>query len=433
MAINVIGGSGSGSSGDLGSTIVAAFQVPVAGAGRLPVSGGLAAGNYVIEFRGQSTTAAVIYGYVGTTPALLASGVTTYANGGSVGSIGLNTYVLTTTQAFDGLYITGFSGAVIVRRWTAAVPATLTINNWANFGGAFGNITIIGPYGVAALGSTVVAVQYSSGPFMQVSTDAGSTWNNTAASVSYLGNIGAGNGLFVAAPWGSASNSVTTSTNGTTWTSRTMTINQIWNGNPHWAGSLSTPRWIVPGVNGSANISTDGVTWTNAPISTGTGNFFVGSGGGVAIALRDGSATYFTSTDLTTWTSRTFPVTVSGTPYITYGSGRFIVSNLSTTVYYTSVDGINWVSNTTPATGTAAVPITLTNGVFCYGMVNNVPVSSSSTFMSTNLVNWFQRNWTSNTTWAGFIAGSTSHFHFMPNNGGNSTAARTAASLDTLI
>jgi hypothetical protein len=434
MAINVIGGSGStGGGSDLGSTIVAAFQVPVAGSGRFAISGGLAAGNYVIEWRGSLTNSAAIYGYVGTTPALLASSLTTYANGGTVGSVGLNNYVFTTTQAFDGLYITGFSGAVIVRRWTAAVPATLTVNNWANFGGAFGNITMIGPYSVAALGSTVVAVQYSSGPFMQVSTDAGSNWNNTASSVSFLGNIGAGNGLFVAAPWGSASNTVTTSPNGTTWTSRTMTINQIWNGNPHWAGSLSTPRWIVPGVNGSANISTDGVTWTNAPISTVTGNFFVGSGGGVAIALRDGSATYFTSTDLITWTSRTFPVTVGGTPFITYGNGRFIVSNISTTIYYTSVDGINWVSNTTPATGTAAVPINLTNGVYCYGMVNNVPVSSSSTFMSTNLVNWFQRNWTSNTTWSGFIAGSASHFHFVPLNGGNSTAARTPASLDTLI
>jgi hypothetical protein len=435
MAINVIGGSGSGSSGDLGSTIVAAFQVPVAGAGRLPVSGGLAAGNYVIEWRGQATNSAAIYGYVGTTPALLASSLITYSNGGSVGSVGLNNYVFTTTQAFDGLYITGFSGAVIVRRWTAAVPATLTINNWANFGGAFGNITIIGPYGVAALGSTVIAVQYSSGPFMQVSTDAGSTWSNTAASVSFLGNIGAGNGLFVAAPWGSASNSVTTSPNGTTWTSRTLTASRLWQGNPHWAGSLSTPRWIVTGPDGSANISTDGVTWTAATIVAGTNSnpYFIGSGGGLAIALRSGDSTYYTSTDLSTWTARTFPTTVGSVPYITYGNGRFVVSNLSTTVYYTSVDGINWVSNTTPATGTAAVPITLTNGVFCYGMVNNVPVSSSSTFMSTNLVNWFQRNWTSNTTWAGFIAGSTSHFHFMPNNGGNSTAARTAASLDTLI
>jgi hypothetical protein len=432
MAINVIGGAGSAGGGsDLGSTIVAAFQVPVAGSGKFTISGGLAAGNYVIEWRGSSTNAAAIYGFVGTTPQLLFSSLTTYSSG-NAGSVGLNNYVFTTTAAYDGLYITGFSGAVIVRRWTAATPATLTTNNWANYGNGFGNINMVSNYSVGSLGTTIIGVQYSSGPFMQVSTDGGLNFNNTASSVNFIGNIGAGNGLFVVAPWGGGT-AVTTSPTGATWTSRTLTINQQWNGNPHWAGSLSTPRWIVTGLTGSANISTDGVTWTNAPISTGSGTFFVGSGGGIAIAIRQGSSTYFTSTDLTTWTSRTFPVTPGAEPYITYGNGTFVVSNLSTTAYYTSTDGVNWTTRTTPATGTAAVPILFNNGIFSYGMVNNVPVSSSSTFLSTNLVNWFQRNWVSNTSWGGFMGFTTSHFHFLPLNGGNSTGARTVAALDTLI
>lgn len=438
MAINVIGGSGSGGGTDLGATFVAGFQIPTTAGGRLAVSGGLPAGNYVIEWRGSNVNNAVLYGYNGTTPALIASSIATAVSGGS-GTVGSNTYAFTTTQAFDGLYITGFAGAVIIRRWTAATSATLTINNWANFGGTFGNITMIGPYSAAGLGSIVIGVQYSSGPFMQVSTDAGANWTNTASSVSFLGNIGAGNGLFVAAPWGSASNAVTTSSNGTTWTSRTLTASRTWQGNPHWAGSLSTPRWIVTGPDGSANISTDGVTWTAATIVAGTNSdsFFTGSGGGIAIALRNGSATYYTSTDLTSWTARTFPVTVSGNPYITYGNGNFVVSGMSTTAYYTSTDGINWTTRTTPVNGTtqagSPAPILFTNGVFSYGMINNVPASSSSTFMSTNLVNWYQRNWTSNTTWGGFIAGSASHYHFLPLNGGNASAARTPAALDTLI
>jgi hypothetical protein len=431
MAINVIGGGGSSGGGsDLGSTIVAAFQVPVAGSGKFAITGGLAAGNYVIEWRGSLTNSAAIYGYIGTTPALLASSLTTYSSG-NTGSVGLNNYVFTTTVAYDGLYITGFSGAVIVRRWTAATSATLTTYNWAAFGGTFPSTQMISNYSVASIGTTIVAVNYTSGPFVQLSTDAGSTWNMQAASVSYLGNIGSGNGLFVAAPWGSSSSSVTTSTNGSTWTSRTMTINQIWNGNPHYAASLSTPRWIVPGVNGSANISTDGVTWTNAPIAAGSGNFFVGSGGGIAIALRPSESTYYTSTDLSTWTSRTFPITVGGSPFITYAGGKFIVSAISNSVYYTSTDGVNWTSNNNPVA--TAGPITFTNGVYNYGVIQNQPDGSRSrSWVSNDLVVWYARDWNTNTNYAGIPAVSTSHFHYLPLNNGSIAAGRTAAALDSL-
>jgi hypothetical protein len=436
MAISTIGGAPA-VTGDLGGTVVAAFQIPTGSNSKFPVAGGLAPGNYVIEFRGNNVNNATLYGYLGTTPRLIATNITTAI--ASSGNTGSNNYVFTTTQAFDGLYITSFVGAVIVRRWTAATPSTLTINNWANFGSGFGNISMVSNYSVASLGTTIIAVQYSSGPFMQVSTDAGQNFNNTASSVNFIGHIGAGNGLFVAAPYGSAGSSVTTSPNGATWTTRALTVSQLWQGNPHWAGSLTTPRWIVTGPNGSANISTDGVTWTAATIVAGTNSnpFFIGSGGGLAIALRQGESTYYTSTDLSTWTARTFPVTLPNTgsatfPYIIYAGGRFVVSNTSTTAFYTSTDGINWTTNATPATGTGTSPILFTNGVYSYGMVNNVPVSSSSTFVSPDLVNWFPRNWLSNTTWGGFMGTTTSHFHFVPLNGGNSVAARTAASLDTL-
>lgn len=429
MAISTIGATPTATA-DLGATIVAAFQVPTGG-GKFTIPGGLPAGSYVVEYRGSLTTVATIYGFIGTTPTLLTTTQTTYSSG-NAGSVGLNNHILTTTVAYDGLYFTNsFAGAVIIRRWTLATAATLTTYNWAGFGATFPSTSMISPYSVASNGSTLIAVNYTSGPFVYVSTDTGSNWNNTATSVSYLGNIGWGNGLFVAAPWGSAAAAVTTSPTGATWTSRTMTINQQWNGNPHWAGSLPSPKWIVPGVNGSANVSTDGVTWTNAPISTGTGTFFVGSGGGVAIALRAGESTYRTSTDLSTWTSRTFPVTVSGTPFIIYAGGRFIVSNMSSSVYYTSTDGINWVSNATPASSTS--PIHFTNGVYSFGMVSNNPTSSSSTFLSSDLVNWYRRTWASNTDYTGFILTSTSNFHYLPLNTASFSAGRTAATLDTLV
>jgi hypothetical protein len=430
MAISTIGATATATA-DLGATIFAAFQVPAGGSGKFAVTGGLPAGSYVVEFRGSSTASATLYGYIGTTPTLIASNITTYSSGNQ-GSVGLNNYIFTTTTAFDGLYVTNFSGAVGVRKWTAATPATLTVNTWASFGATFPSTSMIGPYSVASSGSTIVAVNYTSGPFVYVSTDSGSNFNNTATSVSYLGNIGWGNNLFVAAPWGSASASVTTSPTGATWTSRTMTINQIWNGNPHYAGSLPSPKWIVPGVNGSANVSTDGVTWTNAPISSGTGNFFVGSGGGVAIALRAGESTYFTSTDLSTWTSRTFPTTVSGTPFIIYAGGKFIVSNMSNSVFYTSTNGINWTSNNNPV-GTAA-PITFTNNTYNYGIVQNQPNGATSTsWLSTDLVNWYSRTWASNTNYAGYPTTTTSHFLYLPNNNGSIAPGRTSAALDTLI
>jgi hypothetical protein len=437
MAINVIGAGSSGGGSDLGSTIVAAFQVPTGSNSKFPVAGGLAAGNYVIEFRGNNVNNATLYGYLGTTPRLIATNITTAIS--SSGNTGSNNYVFTTTQAFDGLYITSFVGAIIVRRWTAATPSTLTINQWANFGASYPTSSMVSHYSVASLGTTILTPNYSSGTTVFVSTDAGANWQNQAMSIGFIGHVGSGNGLFVAAPYGSANSAVTTSANGLTWTTRTLTVSQLWQGNPHWAGSLSTPRWIVTGPNGSANISTDAVTWSAATIVAGTNSnpFFTGSGGGLAIALRQGDATYYTSTDLSSWTARTFPVTLpntgSGTfPYIIYANGRFVVSNISTSVYYTSVDGINWVSNALPATGTSAQPILFTNGVYQYGMVNNVPVSSSSTYLSTDLVNWYQRTWASNTTWTGFMGTTTSNFHFMPVSGGNANAARTTAALDTL-
>ena len=433
MAISTIGGATNAATGDLGSNIVAAFQVPASGNGKFAVTGGLPAGSYVIVFRGSTTTNVKFYGYVGTVPSLLAENVVSYMTAGSTGSVGLNNYNFTTTAAFDGLYIVNFVGAVIVRKWTAATSATLTANNWAAFGSNFPSTSMISPYSVASSGSTIVAVNYTSGPFVYVSTDTGSTWNNTATSVSYLGNIGWGNNLFVAAPWGSASASVTTSPTGATWTSRTLTTSRLWQGNPHYAGSLTTPRWIVTGPDGSANISTDGVTWTAATIVAGTNSnpFWTGSGGGIAIALRSGDATYYTSTDLSTWTARTFPTTVSGNPVITYANGTFVVSNISSSTYYTSTNGINWTSKATPFSSTA--PILYTNGLFCYGIVQNQPTSSSSSWFSTDLVTWYSRTWASNTNYAGYLTTSTNFFHYLPNNSSTIPAGRTTAALDSLI
>lgn len=131
----------------------------------------------------------------------------------------------------------------------------------------------------------------------------------------------------------------------------------------HYSSSLG--MWIAwtgsGNVSGNVEIftSTDGDTWTQRTIATGTNNYvrYIVEGNGVLVALPGSSGTgspygrYYTSTDGITWTSRSVGSTIytdSATALrnISFHNGRFwvigLTSGATNGISAYSTDGITW-------------------------------------------------------------------------------------------
>jgi hypothetical protein len=115
------------------------------------------------------------------------------------------------------------------------------------------------------------------------------------------------------------------------------------------AGVVNGVSWIG-GTTGNFATSADGITFTNRSLS-GSGTIRdVAYGGGVYVAVgRDGASNdVFSSTDLATWTGRS---TVDF-DFVAYGASKFVAVQANTSVaIYTSTDGSSWTSRT-PWSGT---------------------------------------------------------------------------------
>ena len=200
-------------------------------------------------------------------------------------------------------------------------------------------------WNAGAYGNGIFLLQDASGP--NATSADGVTWttHGTPATGSYLGF---GAGLFVVG--GSTTNTVWTTPDGITYTTRTIPgspscaiRNMIWDGS----------RFVLLGLFSSTNYvstSPDGITWSTWQ-STGTTLVDLAYGNGIYVFTRAGAVTnYYTSTDLITFTSRNFAVGnyMSG---ITFTKGTFCAfptSSGSTNRALTSTDGINWTAVTLP-------------------------------------------------------------------------------------
>jgi hypothetical protein len=433
MAISTIGGS-SAATGELGGTVVGAGFIPSTG-GKIPISGGLPAGDYVIEFRGTPVYIQSLYTYSGITPRKIATNVYTYNSNDGGPKVGT---VLTVPAACDGLYFpaSSFVGGVTIRKWTTATPATLTEYNWNATGQATNksmSFTKAG-YHCAYGNGKHVATEYSSSSGILVSSDAYS-WS-VQAYIGYAYAIAFGNGKFVMTYNGYQYAKVATSTNGSGWTERTIPTTTYWNW-VHYCSSLSTPKWIVTGSTGKACTATDpDGTWTAANIATLPDYqvFIVKDGGGVAVAVQAGSQTYYTSTDLVTWTSRSLPAALSGDPYLTHHNGIFVLSGVGDGKIYTSTNGINWSGNTAPTTSINNVssngyPVVSGNGYF---MLGPVPTNGQSYYwFSADGINWAERMLNSSYGWFTHIGDTWAVA--LPYSQSSISTYRTTASADTLI
>jgi len=207
-----------------------------------------------------------------------------------------------------------------------------------------------GSYRDMAFGNSIYVLPSASGTTTdwRTSTD-GATWTaRTGPGVNAGRSIGFGMGIFVV--FNSASN-MYTSTDDITWTSHAAGLSASFNCEViFYGGGL----WVAMGQNGStqdlAYTSTNGTTWTARTVPAIAGYERIAYGNSIYVAtagtLWSGSTTtYATSPDGVTWTSRTLPFT-STVGGLVFANGKFwmLPSNVGTAIW-SSTDGINWTSN----------------------------------------------------------------------------------------
>lgn len=180
-----------------------------------------------------------------------------------------------------------------------------------------------------------------------------------------------GNGVFVAVGDTSTTGGAATSTDGITWTARTIAISAF-------AVTFGAGVFVAVGTNSVAT-SPDGITWTTRTIPN-TAWRAISYGAGVFVAIGAGSTV--TSPDGITWTARTSVAANMGP--ITYGGGRFVVLSQSAAGGgATSVDGISWTAITTVA-GVTPNSVAYGAGVF-------VAVGTSGAMTSPDGLVWTAR------------------------------------------
>ena len=131
------------------------------------------------------------------------------------------------------------------------------------------------------------------------------------------------------------------------------------------------------GKNGFSNTSnvaatsTNGITWTSRTIPAGNYRKVIYANGlFVASTSADGSASslYSTSTDGITWTARTLPSSIYQTG-VQYGNGLYLIANFGNTssyVYY-STDAVTWTLGSRSLSGRyIGANVAYGNGVFAF-------------------------------------------------------------------
>ena len=279
-------------------------------------------------------------------------------------------------------------------------------------------ITASGTPSAAANVLTVIGSS-TTGNVMQFSNSAGGNFIMTNAGRIGIGttapsqqlHIGSGNvyvqattasvlvnRLYVAVAAGSGTGA--SSTDGNTWTARTMPTNAYWRG-----VTVNPTTGVFVAVSDGSSIaasSTDGITWTQRtlPFSTSWSGVTCNPTTGLFVAVSENSGYSAASTDGITWTGGNIfggntynwqAVTVNPT------TGLFVAvcfdtsTGGPTTVAASSVDGINWNQRSMPATQEwRAVTCNPTTGLFvAVGQLNfgNTTAAASST----NGISWDQR------------------------------------------
>ena len=268
-------------------------------------------------------------------------------------------------------------------------PTVFSTITTVNFGWTIGYVNAF-----ADNGSTIVAVGRNSTSSLSAiaSSTNGTSWTSRTANAGAngLSSVAFGNSIFVAVGVGGV---ITTSPTGTTWTARTsgtaQNLNQV---------VFANGVFVAVGDSGVILTSTNGTSWTTRTSGTAVGLHGVAFGNSVFVAR--GQNVCLTSADGVTWVSQTNPFlnnTANAGRRLVFAKGLFYSISGSATGTTTNVgqfgissDGTNWQLVDFPLTGsTLAQSFVYVNGLFFLGLTANADVATGFLF-SDNDINWRQ-------------------------------------------
>lgn len=167
---------------------------------------------------------------------------------------------------------------------------------------------------------------------------------------SYATNVFYAGSLYVVLIPGVSTTSAFTSSDGVTWTARTMPSSGAWQHVVHNGTNFAAVKSGAAGTAGAYS-SNGGVTWTANTMPSGNWSDLAwGSGAGLFVAVKGDSANvnYATSPDGITWTQRTSLPSSSVWNMVAHNGTGFLVANSGGTNAAYSTDGLSWTSKTLP-------------------------------------------------------------------------------------
>ena len=218
-------------------------------------------------------------------------------------------------------------------------------------------------------------------------TDNGTTWTATAIisvfGASFFPQDGLWDGSrFIFVTNDSVTNGLCYSTTGASWSrydigSGAQSIG--FDGNSTYVAVLNSATGRI-----NTTDITSSAAWSNITLPS-TGNWTsVRHNGSIWVAAVGNPTSYATSTDGTTWTSRTLPAAMSGSgtairPKMEVRDGKFYYLSLdgTTATPYSSSDGINWTAGNTVATDLTAITCwaTSSNKMLAFGSIGATTAS----------------------------------------------------------
>ena len=318
-------------------------------------------------------------------------------------------YVIGTAGAFYGTAVTADAGAyVLANAGTLAFSANIggTFTSLAENGGmayatalsGVGLITNDGASWTAGSvfsgvtwrgatfgGSTFVIV--GQGGYLSTSTD-GTAWTTRTSSfdANNIFDVAYAGGTFVASGQNSNSGAsmIATSTSVDTWTQRTTAMSA--------AGlriAFGTGIWVNCSNNGAIQTSPDAINWTNrtAPLGSGTAVYALEFGGTVFVAAGAGGK-LSTSADGTAWTARTSSFSSSIISGVAYSGSLWVIVGASGKAA-TSTDATTWTLRTTP-TANGLESVWYGNGTFI--AVTDISGTADNILVSYDGITWTLRN-----------------------------------------
>lgn len=169
------------------------------------------------------------------------------------------------------------------------------------------------------------------------------------------------------------------------------------------AAAIGNTIVMVPGYSGVGNdfvarSTNAGATFSKVTIAAlGAGGSYtlLKHGSLFVLVISNSSTSYYTSTDGSTWTSRTLPANCAG--FVSANGVLIATATAASTSCYTSTDGISWSTRTLPASHTWIAPV--------YNSVSNVWLIRSSTVGGS-----YARSTDNGATWA-TITSSVPHYN----------------------